>query len=133
METLLGDLLALPTSVTPFPVPRELFGVAEVPETPVLLGPGFGVVGFGKLMVVDWVRACPLPPIPMPVPILVPEPDVAVVPRLVMVAIEFELDEVVGRAIPNDPETDRDVAVGGDKGVALVAALVADTAGARAR
>lgn len=135
LGTLLGDSLAFPPPVTPLLVLMEPFEgpVARVPNTAVLLGPGFGIVGFGELMAANWVRACPLPPIPMSVPILVPEPDVAVVLGLAMVAIEPELDEVVGRAIPKCPDTDRDVAVGGDRGVAFVATLVADTVEARAR
>lgn len=66
-------------------------------------------------------------------PILVPEPKVAVALGLVTVANDPELDEVAGRVIPNGPDTDRAVVVGGDKGVALTVTLVADTVGARAR
>ena len=49
-----------------------------------------------------------------------------------MVASEPELDEVVGRTIPNCPDIDRGAIVGGDKGVGLEVTPVADTVGARA-
>lgn len=128
LEALLGGSLPLPpaTPTSVLVVPFE-DSMAEVPDAAGFRGAGFGVFGFGELIVADWVRACPLPARPIPVPILVPEPDVAVALGLVMVAIEPELDEVVGRVIPKGPDTDRVVVVGGDRGVAL------DTVGTRAR
>lgn len=137
LEALLGGSVSFPTLVIPVPLPMVAFNdaVAGVPVTAGFRSTGFGVVGFGELIVADPVRACPFVPIPIPVPTLVPEPEVAVALGLAMVANEPEpvLDEVVGRVIPKDPDIDRGVEVGGDKGVALAAAPVADTVGARAR
>lgn len=67
----------------------------------------------------------------MPISILKLEPDAPVTLGLVMVANEPALDEVVGRVIPNDPDNDGGVVVGGDGGVVLAVTSVADIVGAR--
>lgn len=69
----------------------------------------------------------------MPVSILELEPDAPVTLGLVMVANEPALDEVVGRVIPNDPDNDGGIVVGGDRGVVLAVTSVADIVGARLR
>lgn len=55
LEAFLGGSLPLPTPESPMSLPTAVFenAVAEIPDTAVLLGTGFGVVSFGELIVAD--------------------------------------------------------------------------------